>query len=58
MLESALHLRKRNYSTCIKKTKEEQEKDLFGIPKNIGPYELIEKLKDGGYSRIYKAKSN
>ena len=58
MLESALHLRKRNYSTCIKKTKEEQEKDLFGIPKNIGPYQLIEKLKDGGYSRIYKAKSN
>ena len=57
MLESPNHLRKRKYSTCIKKTKEEQEKELEGIPKNIGPYELIEKLKDGGYSKIYKAKS-
>ena len=57
MLESSFHLRKRRYSTCVIKTKEEQEKDLIGIPKNIGPYELIEKLKDGGYSKIYKAKS-
>lgn len=57
MIESSFHLRKRRYSTCINKTKEEQEKDLIGIPKNIGPYELIEKLKDGGYSKIYKAKS-
>ena len=58
MLESSLHLRKRKYSTYIQTTKEEQEKDLLGLPKNIGPYELIEKLKDGGYSKIYKAKSN
>ena len=57
MLESSFHLRKRTYSSHIKKTKEEQEKDLIGIPKNIGPYELLEKLKDGGYSKIYKAKS-
>ena len=57
MLESSLLLRKRSYSSCIKKTKEEQEKDLIGIPRNIGPYELIEKIKDGGYSKIYKAKS-
>ena len=58
MLESPHHLRKRKYSTNIKKSKEEQEKDLIGIPRNIGPYELIEKIKDGGYSKIYKAKSN
>ena len=58
MLESPTHLRKRTYSTCIKKTKEEQEKDLIGLPRHIGPYELVEKLKDGGYSKIYKAKSN
>ena len=57
MLESPLLLRKRTYSSHIQKTKEEQEKDLIGIPKNIGPYELLEKLKDGGYSKIYKAKS-
>ena len=58
MLESPTHLRKRKYSTCIKKTKEEQERDLAGLPRHIGPYELIEKLRDGGYSKIYKAKSN
>ena len=57
MLESSFHLRKRRYSTYVIKTKEEQEKDLIGIPKNVGPYEIIEKLKDGGYSKIYKAKS-
>ena len=27
------------------------------IPKNIGPYEIIRKLKDGGYSKIYLAQS-
>ena len=27
------------------------------IPKNIGPYEIISKIKDGGYSKIYLAKS-
>ena len=27
------------------------------IPKNIGPYEIIKKLKDGGYSKIYLAQS-
>ena len=58
MLESPLYLRKRKYSSCVKKTKEEQEKDLVGLPRHIGPYELIEKLRDGGYSKIYKAKSN
>ena len=57
MLESSILLRKRAYSTRIIKTKEELEQDLIGIPKNIGPYELIEKLKEGGYSKIYKAKS-
>ena len=57
MLESSILLRKRAYSTRIIKTKEELEQDLKGIPKNIGPYELIEKLKEGGYSKIYKAKS-
>ena len=27
------------------------------IPKNIGPYQIIKKLKDGGYSKIYLAES-
>ena len=58
MKDPSFHLRKRIYSTHVKKTKEEQQKELSGIPNNIGPYELIEKLKDGGYSKIYKAKSN
>ena len=31
--------------------------ETFNIPKNIGPYEIIKKLKDGGYSKIYLAKS-
>ena len=47
----------RKYSINRKKTKEEQEKEISGIPKHIGPYEITEKLKDGGYSRIFKAKS-
>ena len=56
MIESNFHFH-RKYSYTIKKTKEEQEKEIAGLPKNIGPYEIIEKLKDGGYSKIYKAKS-
>ena len=31
--------------------------EIVKIPKNIGPYEIISKLKDGGYSKIYLAKS-
>ena len=27
------------------------------IPKNIGPYEIIKKIKDGGYSKIFLAQS-
>ena len=33
------------------------EQETFPIPKNVGPYEIIKKLKDGGYSKIYLAKS-
>ena len=31
--------------------------ESFKVPKNIGPYEIITKIKDGGYSKIYLAKS-
>ena len=31
--------------------------EISKIPKNIGPYEIIKKLKDGGYSKIYLAQS-
>ena len=31
--------------------------EIIKIPKNIGPYEIISKLKDGCYSKIYLAKS-
>ena len=56
-MEHRFSFRKRKYSSNIKKTKEQQEKELMGLPRNIGPYELIEKINDGGYSKIYKAKS-
>ena len=56
MLESNFHFHRKN-SYTLKKTKEEQVKEIEGLPKNIGPYEIVEKIKDGGYSKIYKAKS-
>ena len=56
MLESNFRFH-RKYSYNHKKSKEEQEKEIAGLPKHIGPYEIIEKIKDGGYSKIYKAKS-
>ena len=56
MLESNFLFHKKHSYTHIK-TQEEKEKEIAGLPKNIGPYEIIEKLKDGGYSKIYKAKS-
>ena len=56
MNESNFRFRK-NFSMSHKQTKEEKEKELSSLPKNIGPYEIIEKLKDGGYSRVFKAKS-
>ena len=56
MLESNFRFH-RKYPYAREKTKEEQEKEIEGLPKNIGPYEIIEKIKDGGYSKIYKAKS-
>ena len=31
--------------------------ETLNIPKNVGPCEIIKKLKDGGYSKIYLAKS-
>ena len=31
--------------------------ELYKVPKNIGPYEIITKIKEGGYSKIYLAKS-
>ena len=52
-MEHRFSFRKRKYSTNIKKTKEQQEKELMGLPRNIGPYELIEKINDGGYSKIF-----
>ena len=55
MLESNFRFHRRSYTR--KKTKEEKELEIANLPKNIGPYEIIEKLKDGGYSKIYKAKS-
>ena len=57
MMEPRFSLRKRKYSTHVQRTKEQQEKELAGLPRNIGPYELIEKINDGRYSKIYKAKS-
>ena len=56
MLESNFRFHKK-YSYVKKKTKEDIEKEIADLPKNIGPYEIVEKLKDGGYSKIYKAKS-
>ena len=56
MLESNFRFHRKN-SYKRQKTKEELEKEISGLPKHIGPYELIEKLKDGGYSRVFKAKS-
>jgi hypothetical protein len=55
MNDSNFHFNKNNKTYNLKKTKEEQEKEMAGLPKHIGPYEIIEKIKDGGYSKIYKA---
>ena len=57
MINSSFHFKKK-ISFSNKISKEEQEREMATHPKNIGPYELIEKLKDGGYSKIFKAKSN
>ena len=43
MLESNFHFH-RKYSNTHKKTKEEQVKEIEGLPKNIGPYEIILKF--------------
>ena len=56
-MESNVRLQKSKFVYNRQKTKEEKQKEIEGLPKYIGPYEIIEKLKDGGYSKIYKAKS-
>ena len=56
-MESNARLQKSKFAYNRQKTKEEKQKEIEGLPKYIGPYEIIEKLKDGGYSKIYKAKS-
>ena len=55
MNDSFFHFNKNNFNQ--KKTKEEEEEDIARLPKHIGPYEIVEKIKDGGYSKIYKATS-
>jgi len=55
MMESKARLQKSKFAYNRQKTKEEKLKEIEGLPKYIGPYEIIEKLKDGGYSKIYKA---
>ena len=56
-MESNVRLQKSKFAYNRQKTKEEKLKEIEGLPKYIGPYEIIEKIKDGGYSKIYKAKS-
>ena len=41
----------------VKQPSENNLQDTIKIPKNIGPYEIIKKLKEGGYSKIYLAQS-
>ena len=57
MKDTTLQFKQKKSFYVNKITKEEQERELAALPHNIGPYELIEKLKDGGYSKIFKAKS-
>ena len=41
----------------INNSEKNNSQETIKIPKNIGPYEIIKKLKDGGYSKIYLAQS-
>ena len=41
----------------VKQPSKNNLQDTIKIPKNIGSYEIIKKLKDGGYSKIYLAQS-
>ena len=41
----------------VKQPSKNTLQDSIKIPKNIGPYEIIKKLKEGGYSKIYLAQS-
>ena len=35
------------------KSDDGQTQEFFNLPSNIGPYEIKEKINEGGYSKIY-----